>query len=115
MPLRIAIAGAIAICACMVIPVSVNAVSSQDGMGDSAEDAEPPEPEPSSPPVASVLDTERAVGGVLHGASIHAAGYSGGKSWMTLLVLIVAGFLPSGLMIFRSTQRRRAGPAARLE
>ena len=108
MPLRIVIAGAIAICACVIVPVSVNAVSSQDGTGDSVEDGEPPEPYSSRPSAAPAFSAERAAGGIIGGTDIHEAGSQ--MSWMTLVVVIALGFLPSVLMIIRSSQRPRAGP-----
>lgn len=102
MPIRIAIAGAIAIAACMVVPVSVSAVS--DGPSAVAEDAEPPEPDPSIAPAAAIASDGLA------GASVHAAGYTTELSWPILLMLIAAGFVPAALMIARSATRRRAGP-----
>ena len=105
MPLRIAIAGAIAIAACVVVPVSVNAVSSaEDGQAAGVEDAEPPEPEPRPSPAAAITADGFA------GASIHSAGYGVTRSWTILLMLIAAGFVPAVILIARSTARRRAGP-----
>lgn len=112
MPLRIAIAGAIALAACLVIPVSVSAVSSvasaHESAGDAAEDTEPPEPHSSRASVSAVVKAD----GIM-GAQIASAGYSGERSWPALVVLITAGFLPSVLMIRRSSHRRRAGPLER--
>ena len=102
MPLRIAIAGAIAITACLVIPVSVNAVSS--GTPASIEDAEPPEPEPSIAPALVIASDGIA------GASVNAAGYGTERSWPVLLLVIAVGFVPAGFMIARSVTRRRHGP-----
>ena len=115
MPLRIAIAGAIALAACLIIPVSVSAVSSvasaQDSAGGKASDAddtEPPEPHSSRAPMSTAVNAD----GIM-GAQIASAGYSGKRSWSALVMIITAGFLPSVLMIRRSSQRRRAGPLAR--
>lgn len=104
MPLRIAIAGAIAIAACIVVPVSVSAVSSaNDGTPASVEDAEPPEPDPSTTPATAITSDGVA------GAAIH-TGYSAALSWPVLLILIAAGFVPAVYMIARSAVRRRDGP-----
>ena len=104
MPLRIAIAGVIAIAACIVVPVSVSAVSAgNDGTSANAEDAEPPEPDPSIAPAAAIATDGLA------GASL-SAGYGSVQSWPVLLILIAAGFVPAVFMIARSAVRRRDGP-----
>lgn len=105
MPLRIAIAGAIAIAACIVVPVSVSAVSSaNDGTSAGAEDAEPPEPDPSIAPAAAIAKDG------LSGAATMNAGYGSQRSWPVLLILIAAGFIPAIFMIARSAVGRRDGP-----
>jgi hypothetical protein len=111
MPLRIAIAGVIALAACIVIPVSVSAVSSAatDGAPESADEAEPPEPYSSSVPMAAPITGRQAMG-----ATLNAAGYGSQKSWLVLLVIIAGALIPSMIMIARSAARGRAGPQERL-
>jgi hypothetical protein len=104
MPLRIAIAGVIAIAACVAVPISVSTVSSGSEAAASTEGGEPPEPYPSTAPAATIASDGLA------GATVSAAGYNATRSWSVLLVLIAAGFIPSLLMIARSTRRNRAGP-----
>lgn len=49
--------------------------------------------------------------GVMGKATINAAGYAPDSfSWPILLGLIAIGFLPSVMIIVRSSHRRRAGP-----
>jgi hypothetical protein len=109
MPLRIAIAGVIALAACIVIPVSVSAVSSAtDGATESADEAEPPEPYSSSAPMAAPIAGKQTMG-----ATVNAAGYGSQKSWLVLLVIIAGALVPSMIMIARSAVRRRAGPEER--
>jgi len=109
MPLRIAIAGAIALAACLVVPMSVNAVSSQDGKADTVEEADPPEPDPSIAPVTAALASDG-----VRGANISAAGYGANLTWLTLLTIILAGFVPAVIMMVRSSHRTRAGPMDRI-
>lgn len=105
MPLRIAIAGAIALAACIVVPVSVSAVSSTDSTAESVDDSEPPEPDPSPTPVTAPIASDNVMG-----ANVNAAGYGSPKSWLVLLIIIGAALVPSVIMISRSAVRRRAGP-----
>ncbi len=47
------------------------------------------------------------------GANIHSAGYGADNSWLQILALIAAGFLPVVVMISRSALPSRAEPASR--
>lgn len=90
----------------MIVPVSVNAVSSNDSATESSDDAEPPEPDPSTAPVASAIVADM-------GATFRVAGYATGLTWFGLMVVIAAGFVPTAFMILRSSHRGRDGPIGR--
>jgi hypothetical protein len=113
MPLRIAIVASITIAACLVVPLTVNAVSPSGGdrVSESAEEPDPGESVPIIEPAGAAASSDRT-GGVQKSTvgAAGAAGYDPQISGMGLAVLIFAGLLPSLLMMLRSSRRRRAGP-----
>ncbi len=113
MPLRIAIVATLTVAACMVVPLSVNAVSSSNGET-IAENAEDPDPGGDSVPIVSSVYPSKSIKDIAeisaNNASIHAAGYQGNSSGIGLLTVIIAALLPSLFMMARSSRRRRDGP-----
>lgn len=108
MPLRIAIVASITIAACLVVPVTVNAVSSPGGEDSLAENAEDPDPGDSAPIQGPIGVTP--AGDHTMGVYIPTVGSRTQTSGTGLLAVIVAFLLPSLYMIVRSNRRRRAGP-----
>src|SRR5690554_367439 len=102
MPLRIAIVASLTIAACMVVPISVNAVSS--GKEDLAENADDPDPG-DAVPIIEPIDASDTRDGTM-GARASTAGHRPGLSGVGLAAAIVAGFLPSFFMMARSSRRK---------
>lgn len=108
MPLRIAIVASLTVAACMVVPLSVNAVSSSsEDMSESADDPDPGD----AVPIIGPIDASAPRDGTM-GARASKAGHRPSLSGVGLAAAIIAGFLPSFLMMARSSRRKRAGPAS---
>lgn len=125
MPLRIALVASLTIAACMVVPLSVNAVSTPGS--EEVVDADDPGPSSDSVPIAEPAYVDNARD---REATIDTAGDTAERSsplpygvsmmpdtistpslsGVGLAAAVLAGFLPACFVMARSSRRRRAGP-----